>query len=73
MKGTAAVIMLVGLVAGLFVWVEYENSAQSAIHQVYAVALGMKVIVGGYVLARALELLGAVNKEKEEVTSTKRG
>ena len=34
-----------------------KDQAESAIHQIYAVASGGAVMVGGYIVARAIEII----------------
>ena len=48
--------MIFGLVVGFGVWMDYDDSAQSAIHQIYAVAMGLYVSVGFYIFAKAMTL-----------------
>ena len=58
MRVVSAAIMLLGLVIGAVVYNDLQNAATSVIHQVLACAEALMVIVGAYVLARALELVG---------------
>lgn len=54
-KRATGTLMLAGVVVGLIMWLMLEASAESAVHQIYAVAWGLFVIVGAYVVARGFD------------------
>ena len=63
MKIFTGLIMLAGLGCGFVMWVFYMDAAESAIHEIFACAQAMLVIVGAYVLARALDNFSDANRQ----------
>ena len=61
------VIMIIGLIAGAAECSSIMDNAQSAIHEVYAVATAAAYFVFAYILARAIEnIVGAFMKRRAE-------
>ena len=69
MRVLAAIIMILGLVAGMIAWNNFDSAAESAIHQLYAVAIALFWIIGAYVLGRALTLFSTEKTEESEAKS----
>ena len=61
------IIMIVGLIAGVAECGSIMDNAQSAIHEVYAVATAAAYFVFAYILARAIEnIVGSYIKRRAE-------
>ena len=63
MRIFTGLIMLGGLGLGSVLWIFYMDAAESAIHEIFACAQAMLVIVGAYVLARALDNFADANRQ----------
>lgn len=62
------IIMVVGLIAGVAECSSIHDRADSAIHEVYAIATAAAYFISAYVLARAIENIGKFIQSRRRKT-----